>query len=83
MVKIGKCFDKKREYAEAVESYKKALSLDPSNMLTLFKIGWSMYKIGTVKEGLDKMRTSVASEDGLDPSNLLKLGELLTRDGDF
>lgn len=29
------------------------------------------------------MQTSVASKEGLDPSNLLKLGELMTRDGEF
>lgn len=43
---MGKCYDKKREYNEAVQQYTKALLKESSNTSIMFKLGWAYLRAG-------------------------------------
>jgi tetratricopeptide (TPR) repeat protein len=41
MFKLGRCFDRKREYSESVVYFGKALKIDPKSATVAFKLGWA------------------------------------------
>lgn len=56
---MGKCYDRKREYNEAVQQYTKALLFEPSNTSIMFKLGWAYLRAGQKEKGLVQMRRSI------------------------
>ena len=68
-IKIGKCNDRKREYAESVTYYQKAVSIEPKNTNANFKLGWAQFREGSDKvKGLDNMRAALDMPEGMDQS---------------
>ena len=58
LVKLGKCFDRKREYKEAMQYYTKALMLYENNQAVIFRLGQAYYRMGDTERGLYHMRRS-------------------------
>ncbi len=56
------------------------MKLDPEDLTTYFKHGWSQFKAGSTREGLNEMNTAI--ENGVnDAESLGKLGEIYMREG--
>ena len=80
LLKIGKCYDKRRDYAKSSETYATALKVEPDNYNIQFKRGWSLFRDGKVDDGLQAMRDGIANGAST-AQNLTKLGEILMREG--
>ena len=50
--KLGRCFDRKREYAESIVYFGKALKLDPKSASVAFKLGWAQMRNEQREQGL-------------------------------
>jgi tetratricopeptide (TPR) repeat protein len=46
LLKMGKCYDKRHKFLEAIEQYTKALLMDPENSSIMFKVGWAYLRSG-------------------------------------
>jgi len=79
-LKVGKCYDRKREYTKSIMHYRTALKLEPKSAQAVFRLGWSLFRDGQKAAGLEKMKEAVKLESQM-PSNLTKLGEVLMREG--
>ena len=78
--KLGKCFDRKREYKEAMQYYTKALMLFDNNQAVIFRLGQAYYRMGDTERGLYHMRRSFENGPPI-TSNQLKLADILLREG--
>ncbi len=81
LLKMGKCYDRKREYNEAVQQYTKALLKDPANTSIMFKLGWAYLRAGQKEKGLVQMRRSIGGGE-TNIYNQIKLSEVLMRQDD-
>lgn len=75
---MGKCYDRKRDYAEAVQQYTKALIKQPGNTSIMFKLGWAYLRAGHHEKGLVQMRRSIGG-GSTNVFNQIKLAEVLMR----
>jgi Flp pilus assembly protein TadD len=53
LYKLGRCYDRRRDYGEAVEFYNKALKLDPNSAEVAFKLGYSLVRNEQKEMGLN------------------------------
>lgn len=80
LLKMGKCYDRKREFAASIQEYDKAVNIDPSSANALFRLGWSQVRNEIKSDGLRNMRTATTMQDA--PAMAFsKLGEVLMREG--
>ena len=80
LIKLGKCYDRKREYKASIEEYEKALKIEPDSSLALFRLGWSQVRDDKKEIGLRNMRTATTMP-GASATSFSKLGEVLMREG--
>ena len=79
-IKCGKCAEKMKNLKEACGFYYKALDVDSKAISALFRLGWTLVKMGQRDEGIEKVEKAYK----VDPNNpviLTKYGEILVRDG--
>lgn len=80
-LKVGKCDEKLRDFVSAVESYKKAADIQPSNPIAYFRLGWAHIRNNEKEEGLANLKKSLQ----LDPNNvdvLTKIAEVMLKDNE-
>ena len=81
-LKQGKCHEKNRAFAEAIEAYKKSVNLsDREATLPLYKLGWAYVRTKQPQKGVKILKEAIL----LDPENsevLTKIGAVLLRDND-
>jgi len=46
LLKLARCLDRKRTYAESSEFYKQALKIDPTSANVTFRLGWALFRLG-------------------------------------
>ncbi len=80
LVKLGKCFDRKREYKEAMQYYTKALMLSENDQGVIFRLGQAYYRMGDNDRGLYHMRRSFEQGPPM-TANQLKLADILLKEG--
>ena len=80
LVKIGKCFERKRIFDEAFKHYDSAVKQDPTLAAATFRLGWLCVKDGRKKdEGIKMMRKTLGMDKGWIVKYLAVLGEILMR----
>ncbi|PLV60178.1 tetratricopeptide repeat protein [Thermotoga sp. KOL6] len=67
-VNIGNIYRRMNYLAKAIESYKKALDLDPKNAIALFNMGCAYYQMGKYFEALSLVEKAESS--GLNDSRV-------------
>jgi len=81
-LKLGKCYERDREFEMAIDNYKKSWNLDNErNALPLFRLGWAYVRVKNYEKGIDTMKKAILLEPD-NPEVLSKIGELLLRDDD-
>ena len=79
-IKCGKCAEKLKSFKEACGFYHKALEVDSKAISALFRLGWTLVKMGQREEGIEKVEKAYK----MDPTNpviLTKYAEILVKDG--
>lgn len=82
LIKIGKAYDRERNYREAALFFERAMKADLQSAQAAFRLGWVYVKEGSRKEeGIKLMRRSLQMENGHVASSYSILGDLLMREG--
>jgi len=83
-VKIGKAYDRERNYRDAIQFLDRALKADSKSSQAAFRLGWTYVKEGKKKsEGIKLMVQSLSMENGETANSYSILGELLIREGNM
>jgi Flp pilus assembly protein TadD len=72
--------DRTKDQAEALTLIEKALTLKPDEPAIIDSLGWVQYRLGHLKEAVDRLRTAYAKQP--DPEIAAHLGEVLWVSGD-
>lgn len=78
-VKLGQCFEKVRDFEEAIVCYSKALRRDKTNFMSHYRLGCVQIKNGMRQEGIESLMEAHRIEPD-DVDTLVKLGEIFSRD---
>jgi tetratricopeptide (TPR) repeat protein len=82
-VKIGKCYDRRRDYEDAIRFYERAIKEDANYAVANFRLGWVLVRDGRRKDqGIELIRKSIKMEGGKNATALVVLGEILMREED-
>jgi tetratricopeptide (TPR) repeat protein len=80
LIWIGRCYEKEKNFTEAIAYYKKAGQLAPNYALAFLRLGWASVRNNDKELGLEALQRALE----LDPHNteiLTKLGEILVKEG--
>jgi len=72
--------DRTKDQAEALTLIEKALTIKPDEPAIIDSLGWVQYRLGHLKEAVDRLRTAYAKQP--DPEIAAHLGEVLWVSGD-
>ena len=78
-LKMGKCFEKDKDFDSATKNFQKAVELNKSSPWAHFRLGWIYIRNGDRIKGIEHLKKSLS----FDPNNanvLTKLGEVLIRE---
>jgi tetratricopeptide (TPR) repeat protein len=78
-LKLGRTYERIKDYEEAISNFKKALRRNKKSFMAWYRMGLACMKCGLRKDGIEALLKAYK----IDPDNvscLVKLGEIYSRD---